>query len=106
MVVFSGACTRCEQWFQWDGLSHELSCLEAKNKGVFGDCRKGIQMEEHSFDQECDGCTELDMDDDEGVGGRDGGPGPGDQALKADGRGGAAGRGRDRKGKNKRERTS
>ena len=63
MVVFSGTCTRCGDFFTWDELSQELSCLEAKNNGNFGECRRGIQMEEHSFDQDCDACAEEDMAD-------------------------------------------
>ncbi|KAJ9143361.1 hypothetical protein NKR23_g6690 [Pleurostoma richardsiae] len=64
MMVFKGTCTRCGEFFEWKELSQELSCLEAKNNGVFGECRRGIAVEEHSFDQECDACAE----DDEGFG--------------------------------------
>jgi hypothetical protein len=53
--------------FTWDDLSQRLSCLEAKNAGVFGQCRRGIQIEQHSFDQECDRCTAV-MESDEGYG--------------------------------------
>lgn len=63
MVVFSGTCTRCGDFFTWDELSQELSCLEAKNNGNFGECKRGIQMEEHSFDQDCDACAEEYMAD-------------------------------------------
>jgi len=67
-MVFAGNCTRCGQWFQWTELSSELQCLEAKNNGVFGDCRRGIETEQHPFDQECDACAE-EQNVDEGVGG-------------------------------------
>jgi hypothetical protein len=60
-VAFSGTCPRCGGVFTWDDLSQQLSCLEAKNNGIFGDCRKGIQVEPHSFDQECDPCAEASM---------------------------------------------
>ncbi|KAJ2890681.1 hypothetical protein MKZ38_001541 [Zalerion maritima] len=66
MVAFAGYCTVCAEFFSWEELSQELSCLEAKNNGVFGDCRKGIQVEEHEFDQECDACAETNAAD-EGV---------------------------------------
>lgn len=66
IVLFSGTCTRCDNRFTWDDLSQELSCLEAKNTGVFGECRRGIQKEEHEFDQECPTCEE-ESNADEGV---------------------------------------
>ncbi|KAM7189417.1 hypothetical protein V8F20_010147 [Naviculisporaceae sp. PSN 640] len=56
LMVFDGKCTCCGQEFTWDDLSQELSCLEAKNVGVFGECRRGVHKEEHRFDQECDEC--------------------------------------------------
>lgn len=56
LLAFDGKCTCCGQEFTWDDLSQELSCLEAKNAGVFGECRRGIHKEEHRFDQECDEC--------------------------------------------------
>jgi hypothetical protein len=56
MVVFCGTCMRCGQAFTWDELSQQLWCLDAKNAGVFGACRRGIQVETHPFDQECDRC--------------------------------------------------
>ncbi|CAM1509348.1 Fc.00g030870.m01.CDS01 [Cosmosporella sp. VM-42] len=64
MIVFLGACTRCGENYTWTDLSQELSCLEAKNRGAFGECSRGINLEEHSFDQECDRCA----DEDEGIG--------------------------------------
>jgi hypothetical protein len=64
MVVFAGTCTRCGDAQTWTELSQELSCLEAKNRGCFGECSRGILVEEHDFDQECQTCTE----EDEGIG--------------------------------------
>lgn len=66
-IVFSGTCSHCAGGFVWEELSQELSCLEAKNAGVFGQCRRGVQVEEHRFDQECDPCT-AEMEADEGYG--------------------------------------
>jgi hypothetical protein len=63
MLVFAGTCTRCEEAFTWDDLTQQLWCLEAKNADAFGECRRGVQVEQHSFDQECDRCAE----EDEGV---------------------------------------
>ncbi|KAK0638971.1 hypothetical protein B0T16DRAFT_235365 [Cercophora newfieldiana] len=57
MIAFSGRCLQCAESFTWDDLSQRLSCLEAKNAGVFGMCRRGVQIEQHAFDQECDRCT-------------------------------------------------
>ncbi|CAJ2510867.1 Uu.00g064920.m01.CDS01 [Anthostomella pinea] len=64
LMVFSGTCTKCGGAQTWDDLTQELSCLEAKNAGAFGECDGGISVEEHSFDQECDTCA----DEDEGFG--------------------------------------
>ncbi|KAK5988660.1 hypothetical protein PT974_10146 [Cladobotryum mycophilum] len=64
MVIFSGTCTRCGDAQTWDELSQELSCLEAKNNGFFGECSNGVFAEHHAFDQECDRCSE----EDEGIG--------------------------------------
>ncbi|KAF4470641.1 hypothetical protein FALBO_2446 [Fusarium albosuccineum] len=64
MVVFEGMCTRCGIPQTWTDLTQELSCLEAKNKGWFGECARGIYVEEHTFDQECSTCAE----EDEGIG--------------------------------------
>jgi len=68
MIAFSGRCSQCTGSFTWDDVSQRLSCLEAKNAGVFGQCRHGIEVEQHSFDQECEKCTAA-MDTDEGYGG-------------------------------------
>jgi hypothetical protein len=68
MVVFAGTCPACNTYFTWNELSQELSCLEAKNNGIFGDCRRGMTMEEHVFNQECDECAE-EANNDEGVAG-------------------------------------
>ena len=64
MVVFSGSCTKCHHAFTWHELTQELPCLEAKNSGMFGDCSRGVQVDQHAFDQECDACVE---EEDEGV---------------------------------------
>lgn len=64
LIVFSGTCTRCGDAQTWIDLSQELSCLEAKNEGTFGDCARGINVDERDFDQECDRCA----DEDEGIG--------------------------------------
>ena len=64
MVIFEGACTRCGVAQTWTDLTQELSCLEAKNCGNFGECSLGVHVEEHDFDQECSSCAE----EDEGIG--------------------------------------
>lgn len=64
LIIFSGTCTRCGDAQTWHDLSQELSCLEAKNEGTFGDCSRGINVDERDFDQECDRCA----DEDEGIG--------------------------------------
>ncbi|OIW25690.1 hypothetical protein CONLIGDRAFT_672670 [Coniochaeta ligniaria NRRL 30616] len=66
LVVFTGACPRCSGEFTWDELSQELSCLEAKNVGRFGECRRGVNYEYHAFDQECPACA-AELEEDEGV---------------------------------------
>jgi hypothetical protein len=63
MIVFAGTCTRCRGEFTWDSLTQQLWCLEAKNEDIFGQCRRGVQIDRHAFDQECDRCE----DEDEGV---------------------------------------
>jgi Fe-S-cluster-containing hydrogenase component 2 len=63
MVVFSGTCVRCGVACTWDALTQRLSCLEAKNNDGFGDCARGVHVENHAFDQECDVCA----DEDEGI---------------------------------------
>ncbi|SCO49774.1 uncharacterized protein FFNC_12831 [Fusarium fujikuroi] len=67
MMIFRGYCTCCDQPQTWVDLTQELSCLEAKNSGWFGGCRRGILVQEHDFNQECSVCHE----EDEGVGGLD-----------------------------------
>ena len=129
LMAFSGTCTRCGEWFQWHDLSQELACLESKNNGVFGDCRRGVHVEDHPFEQECDACTAIDMADEGFAEADDPPPAAGDyteQAWqdelkrakkgkeKADGGGSSSSsrpstkdRDRDRdKGKHKRQRTS
>ncbi|KAK1773060.1 hypothetical protein QBC45DRAFT_112436 [Copromyces sp. CBS 386.78] len=64
-IRFSGTCPECNQHFIWQDLSQELSCLEAKNTGLFGQCTFGVQIEEHRFDQECEPCA-ADKERDEG----------------------------------------
>ena len=59
IICFNGICTTCAGRFVWSDLSQELSCLDAKNVGLFGHCKRGVQTEEHAFDQECDGCAAL-----------------------------------------------
>lgn len=66
LVVFTGTCPRCAGEFTWEELSQELSCLEAKNVGRFGECRRGVNYEYHTFDQECPACAE-ELNEDEGV---------------------------------------
>ncbi|KAK3491189.1 uncharacterized protein B0T23DRAFT_383329 [Neurospora hispaniola] len=66
-IVFSGTCPHCTEHFVWEDLSQELSCLEAKNTGVFGQCAFGVQIEEHEFDQECEPCA-AENERDEGYG--------------------------------------
>jgi hypothetical protein len=73
MVIFAGTCPICNTYFTWNELSQELACLEAKNNGIFGQCRRGVAMEEHTFDQECDACAE-EANNDEGVAGLDDNP--------------------------------
>ncbi|KAK4131619.1 hypothetical protein BT67DRAFT_387150 [Trichocladium antarcticum] len=58
-VVFKGACPECSNIFTWDELSQELSCLEAKNNGVFGMCDRGTTLDEKAHDQECDVCLAV-----------------------------------------------
>ncbi|KAK2069858.1 hypothetical protein P8C59_004403 [Phyllachora maydis] len=58
-MVFAGHCTACGQAYDWVELSVELSCLEAKNSGAFGNCECGIIVERHDYDQECEKCSPL-----------------------------------------------
>ncbi|KAJ3943685.1 uncharacterized protein N0V96_006615 [Colletotrichum fioriniae] len=71
LVLFAGTCTRCNESLTWADLSQQLSCLEAKNADKFGSCRRGVDVETHAFDQECDACA----GEDEGVAGMDFGEG-------------------------------
>lgn len=64
LLVFSGSCTRCGNSCTWEDLAQQLACLESKNAGSFGECERGVLVEQHDFDQECDACTE----EDEGIG--------------------------------------
>lgn len=63
-IKFEGACTRCTEKQIWEDLSQKLYCLDAKNDGTFGHCYRGIFVESHSFDQECQRCIYQD----EGIG--------------------------------------
>lgn len=63
MVVFAGSCTRCHKTLTWADLTQELWCLDAKNADTFGGCGRGVSVDRHSFDQECDQCAQ----EDEGV---------------------------------------
>ncbi|KAF6840015.1 hypothetical protein CMUS01_04064 [Colletotrichum musicola] len=66
LVLFAGTCTRCSESLTWADLSQRLSCLEAKNaEDRFGACGRGVFVETHAFDQECDACA----GEDEGVAG-------------------------------------
>ncbi|TIC95972.1 hypothetical protein CH35J_008245 [Colletotrichum higginsianum] len=67
LVLFAGTCVRCNESLTWADLSQHLSCLEAKNADSFGGCRRGVDVETHPFDQECDACA----GEDEGVAGMD-----------------------------------
>ncbi|KAH6656488.1 hypothetical protein BKA67DRAFT_157927 [Truncatella angustata] len=59
LILFAGSCTQCGGEFSWDELAQQLPCLEAKNSGMFGECRNGVNMDQHTFDQECDSCLEA-----------------------------------------------
>ncbi|KAG5990152.1 hypothetical protein E4U52_004891 [Claviceps spartinae] len=64
ILVFQGSCPRCGNSHTWDDLSQRLACLQSKNTGAFGQCQRGVFVEQHDFDQECDQCVE----EDEGLG--------------------------------------
>ncbi|KAG5946334.1 hypothetical protein E4U59_004059 [Claviceps monticola] len=64
ILVFQGSCPRCGDSHTWDDLSQRLACLQSKNAGAFGQCQRGVFVEQHGFDQECDRCVE----EDEGLG--------------------------------------
>ncbi|CAH0050143.1 unnamed protein product [Clonostachys solani] len=64
-VIFVGHCSECQEKKEpWDGLTQELSCLQAKNAGRFGACERGVYIEDHPFVGVCDECDGRD----EGVG--------------------------------------
>ncbi|KAK3320427.1 hypothetical protein B0T19DRAFT_403077 [Cercophora scortea] len=86
MIAFVGCCTTCAGIFTWPELSQELSCLEAKNVGVFGQCSRGVQTDQHPYDQECDACA-AEAQADEGYGGM-----VDDQLLDWSGAGAAGGK--------------
>lgn len=66
MIVFAGNCTRCGRYYTWPSLDQSISCLEAKNNGVFGDCSKQVHMDERQANLECASCSTLSMVD-EGI---------------------------------------
>lgn len=57
MVIFSGKCIRCGQHYTLPELEQSVSCLEAKNNGGFGGCRRGINMDQHDPALECPSCS-------------------------------------------------
>ncbi|KAH8778536.1 hypothetical protein F5883DRAFT_216190 [Diaporthe sp. PMI_573] len=57
MVTFSGNCIRCGQYYSVPELEQSVSCLEAKNNGGFGDCRRGVNMDQHDPALECASCS-------------------------------------------------
>lgn len=57
MVIFSGNCIRCGQYYTVPELEQSVSCLEAKNNGGFGDCRRGVNMDQHDPALECASCS-------------------------------------------------
>ncbi|KKY33974.1 hypothetical protein UCDDA912_g06078 [Diaporthe ampelina] len=57
MVMFSGNCIRCGQSYTVPELEQSVSCLEAKNNGGFGDCRRGVNMDQHDPALECASCS-------------------------------------------------
>lgn len=57
MVIFSGNCIRCGQYYTIPELEQSVSCLEAKNNGGFGDCRRGVNMDQHDPALECASCS-------------------------------------------------
>ncbi|KAK1834615.1 hypothetical protein QBC39DRAFT_252062 [Podospora conica] len=81
-VVFSGTCSRCAGVFVWAELAQQLSCLEAKNTGIFGCCRRGVHREDHTFDRECEPCA-METEADEGYGGMESEAAGGQQVLGA-----------------------
>ncbi|ROW00719.1 hypothetical protein VSDG_03328 [Cytospora chrysosperma] len=57
MVIFSGKCIRCGQPYTLPELEQSVSCLEAKNNGGFGGCRRGVNMDQHDPAIECSSCS-------------------------------------------------
>lgn len=57
MVIFSGNCIRCGQYYTIPELEQSVSCLEAKNNGGFGDCSRGVNMDQHDPALECASCS-------------------------------------------------
>lgn len=57
MVLFSGKCIRCGAYYNVPELQQSISCLEAKNNGGFGDCRRGVNYDQHDPGLECGPCS-------------------------------------------------
>ncbi|PSR99265.1 hypothetical protein BD289DRAFT_479640 [Coniella lustricola] len=57
MVSFSGTCVRCGAYYTVPQLNQSVSCLEAKNNGGFGDCRRGVNYDQHDPGLECGPCS-------------------------------------------------
>lgn len=57
MVIFSGYCVRCGVAYQVPELTQSVSCLEAKNNGAFGDCKRGVHYDQHDPGMECSPCS-------------------------------------------------
>lgn len=57
MVIFSGYCPRCSVSYEVPELTQCVSCLEAKNNGEFGNCRRGVNYDQHDPGMECAPCS-------------------------------------------------
>lgn len=57
MVIFRGYCVRCGALYEVPELTQSVSCLEAKNNGTFGDCRRGVNYDQHDPGMECSPCS-------------------------------------------------
>ncbi|CAN8104400.1 unnamed protein product [Discula destructiva] len=57
MVIFSGYCVRCRMPYEVSELTQCVSCLEAKNNGAFGHCRRGVNYDQHDPGMECAPCS-------------------------------------------------
>lgn len=57
MVIFSGYCPRCSASYEVPELTQCVSCLEAKNNGEFGNCRRGVNYDQHDPGMECAPCS-------------------------------------------------